>query len=472
MHMEENLIETDYLVIGAGAMAMAFVDTLLKETTAHIVIVDRHDRPGGHWNDAYPFVRLHQPSAFYGVNSRELDNATKHPAKLNEGLHEMASGAEVLSYFDQVMNQQFLPSGRVRYFPMCNYTGDRLDDHRFASLVSGTRHRVRVHKKLVDATHTQTAVPSTHPPRFRVEPGAQCVPPNHLPKIEHPHAGYVVVGAGKTGIDACLWLLQNAVEPAKICWIMPSDPWLIDRANLQPGLDNFERTIGGLTAQFEAIAAADSIPDLFARLEASGQLLRLDTSVEPTAYRCATVTQTELRELRRIDNIVRLGKVQVIEPTRIVLDQGSIATRPDALHIDCSASAIPSLPEMTVFEASKINLLMISSCQPLFSAALIAYVESHLADQAQMNALCTMVPPPHLPTDWLRMWAVNLGNQLRWAEREDLTRWIRQSRLYFLTSVVRGLKETDTGKLAQLHRLSVCKQQALVNLPRLLESIA
>jgi hypothetical protein len=70
------------------------------------------------------------------------------------------------------------------------------------------------------------------------------------------------------------------------------------------------------------------------------------------------------------------------------------------------------------------------------------------------------------------MWAVNLDNQLRWAEREDLTRWIRQSRLYFLTSVVRGLKETDTGKLAQLHRLSVCKQQALVNLPRLLESIA
>ena len=437
--MEANLIETDYLIIGAGAMAMAFVDTLLTETTAHIVIVDRHDRPGGHWNDAYPFVRLHQPSAFYGVNSRELGSATKASAQLNEGLHELASGAEVLSYFDQVMNQQFLSSGRVRYFPMCNYTGDRLDDHRFTSLVSGTHHQVRVHKKLVDATHTQTAVPSTHPPRYRVEPGVQCVPPNQLPKIEQPHAGYVVVGSGKTGIDACLWLLQNAIEPAKICWIMPSDPWLIDRANLQPGLDHFERTIGGLTAQFEAIAGADSIPDLFARLEASGQLLRLDPSVEPT---------------------------------RIVLDQGSIATRPDALHIDCSASAIPSLPDMTVFEGNRINLLMISSCQPLFSAALIAYVESHLADQAHMNALCTMVPPPHIPTDWLRMWAVNLGNQLRWAEHEDLTRWIRQSRLYFLTSVVRGLKETDTGKLAQLHRLSVCKQQALVNLPRLVESIA
>jgi len=70
--MDENPIETDYLVIGAGAMAMAFVDTLLKETNARIVMVDRHDRAGGHWNDAYPFVRLHQPSTCYGVNSREL----------------------------------------------------------------------------------------------------------------------------------------------------------------------------------------------------------------------------------------------------------------------------------------------------------------------------------------------------------------------------------------------------------------
>ncbi|POF43378.1 hypothetical protein B0D71_00760 [Pseudomonas laurylsulfativorans] len=469
--MDENLIETDYLVIGAGAMAMAFVDTLLKETNARIVMVDRHDRPGGHWNDAYPFVRLHQPSAFYGVNSRELGSGTKDHAQLNEGLYELASGAEVVSYYDQVMNQQFLPSGRVRYFPMCNYTGDRIEDHRFTSLLSGANHQVRVHKKVVDATHTQTEVPSTHPPRYRVEPGVQCMPLNNLPKIQHPHSSYVVVGSGKTGIDACLWCLQNGIAPAKICWIMPSDPWLIDRVNLQPGLENFERTIGGLTAQFEAIAAADSIPDLFSRLEASGQLLRMDKSVEPTAYRCATVTQAELRELRRIDNIVRLGKVRVIEPTRIVLEQGSIATSPNALHIDCSASAIPTLPDMTVFDGNKINLLMLSSCQPLFSAALIAYVESHLADQAEMNALCAMVPPPHIPTDWIRMWAVNLSNQLRWGEYEGLTRWIRQSRLYFLTAVVRGLQETDTAKLAQLHRLSVSKQQALASLPRLLESI-
>ena len=65
---------TDYLVIGAGASGMAFVDSLLDASDAEIVLVDRRHRPGGHWLDAYPFVRLHQPSANYGVPSRQLGN--------------------------------------------------------------------------------------------------------------------------------------------------------------------------------------------------------------------------------------------------------------------------------------------------------------------------------------------------------------------------------------------------------------
>ena len=66
------MTDVDYLIVGAGAMGMAFADTILTESTASVALVDRRARPGGHWNDAYPHVRLHQPSAFYGVNSRVL----------------------------------------------------------------------------------------------------------------------------------------------------------------------------------------------------------------------------------------------------------------------------------------------------------------------------------------------------------------------------------------------------------------
>ena len=54
-------IETDYLVIGAGAAGMSFTDALIDaDQDCDVVMVDRRHAPGGHWNDAYPFVRLHR----------------------------------------------------------------------------------------------------------------------------------------------------------------------------------------------------------------------------------------------------------------------------------------------------------------------------------------------------------------------------------------------------------------------------
>ncbi len=87
-----HTIEADYLVVGAGAMGMAFLDTLVSETEARVVVVDRNHAPGGHWATAYPFVRLHQPSAFYGVNSLSLGRGTIDQAGWNEWIYELATG--------------------------------------------------------------------------------------------------------------------------------------------------------------------------------------------------------------------------------------------------------------------------------------------------------------------------------------------------------------------------------------------
>ena len=94
------MLETDYLIVGSGAVGMAFSDILLTETDASIIIVDRYAKPGGHWNHAYPFVCLHQPSQFYGVSSKELSKGRKDRVGLNLGLYDLASGAEVSAYFD------------------------------------------------------------------------------------------------------------------------------------------------------------------------------------------------------------------------------------------------------------------------------------------------------------------------------------------------------------------------------------
>jgi hypothetical protein len=263
----QSPITADYLVIGTGAMGMAFTDVILTETDATVVMVDRHVRPGGHWNDAYPFVRLHQPSAFYGVNSLPLGTDRKDTQGPNAGLYELASGAEVLSYFDHVMQRKFLPSGRVQYYPMCDYMGHEPGEPamsstdgeapgivgRFVSLVSGERFEVVVTTRIVDATYMNVSVPSVRPPAYEVAAGVTCRPLNDLPRIERPADGYVVVGAGKTGADACLWLLGNGVDPDHISWIMPRDSWYLDRAQIQPG-DFFEVTARCFIDQYRHIA--------------------------------------------------------------------------------------------------------------------------------------------------------------------------------------------------------------------------
>ena len=66
-------VDADYLVVGAGAMGMAFTDALVDhDDRARVVMVDRRHGVGGHWLEAYPFVRLHQSSSFYGVASTRL----------------------------------------------------------------------------------------------------------------------------------------------------------------------------------------------------------------------------------------------------------------------------------------------------------------------------------------------------------------------------------------------------------------
>ena len=119
-------VQADYLVVGAGAGGLDFTDTLLSQSDGDVIVVDRRSGPGGHWNDAYPFVQLHQPSCFYGVDSMPLGDDRIDTSGINGGSCERATAPEVLDYFQRVMSDRLLPSGRVRYSPLHDF--DRGED--------------------------------------------------------------------------------------------------------------------------------------------------------------------------------------------------------------------------------------------------------------------------------------------------------------------------------------------------------
>jgi hypothetical protein len=464
--MQDNTLETDYLVIGAGAMGMAFTDVLVTETAATVVMVDRYARPGGHWTVAYPFVRLHQPSSFYGVNSRRLGSGRVDQVGWNRGLRELATGDEVCAYFERVMEQQFLPGGRVHYFPMCEYEGDG----RFTSRVTGARHAVRA-RRVVDATYMRVSVPAMRPPPYEVAAGVACVPPNGLPAMAGGFDRFVVVGAGKTGMDACLWLLSQGLEPGRITWVMPRDSWLWDRNHTQPTTTTAESTLARFAEQQEAFAVAGSVPELLARLEEGGHLVRLDRDVQPTMFRCATVSRAELSQLRRVRDVIRLGRVRGIDPGALRLDGGDVRVQGRALFVDCTADGLERRPAVPVFAGEAITLQSVRTCQQVFSAALIAHVEATVDDVALKNRICTPIPHPDTDGDYVRTSLANSLNTAEWARHESLQRWLATSRLNFLarpgTAATPRTEPPDPEAIALAERLRAARVPAIDNLRRL-----
>ncbi len=114
----------------------------------------------------------------------------------------------------------------------------------------------------------------------------------------------------------------------------------------------------------EAAWDAASISELFLRLEAAGQLLRIDRAVTPEIYRCAICTEADVEAMWRIYTAVRLGRVTALEPARIVLQRGAAPTTPQHVHINCSANGIPNKAPVPVFQTGLIGPQL---CAPLFA---------------------------------------------------------------------------------------------------------
>lgn len=448
---------------------MAFVDTLLSETEEdQIIIVDQYHQAGGHWTLAYPFVRLHQPAFFYGVSSKELSSGIKDSLGYNAGYYELSSGAAVKSYYDDVMRHRFLPSGRVQYFPMSTYLGDG----QFRSYLTGEVTKMKIRKKVVDSTYLKTQIPITHQPNFKVAEGVPFIPINDLVHVKTPPEGFVVLGGGKTGMDACIWLLENHVPADRITWIISRDSWLLDRQTTQPRPEFFESTIGNLAAQFEAVAQAASVPDLFDRLETAGVLVRIDQTVSPKMFHGATVSQQELKLLRSLKNKVRLGRVQEITTQEILLEEGRIPTNPQHLHIDCTASAVSNFKSCPIFQEKLIVPQTVRSYQPVFSASLIAFVEAHFGDDQEKNSLCQVVPLPNRATDWIHMLATFMMNQYSWNQHKKIRKWLLQNRLDGFSQLLAEADREDPVQQEIIKRMRDNIMPAMMKLQQFMQELS
>jgi len=430
--MVDEETATDYLVIGAGAAGMAFTDALLAHSDATVTIVDRRYAPGGHWIDAYPYVRLHQPSAFYGVSSVPLGRDALDVAGTNAGYYEQAGADEIRAYFAHVMDRHFLPGGRVRYFPSSEYLGEG----RFVSRLTGEARTVRARRKIVDTTYLEGSVPATSPPPFEVADGVRCVPAGGIARIGERPERFAIIGAGKTALDACVWLLEQGVPASAIRWIKPREAWWLNRRFHQPHalLPDFYR---GMAIQLEAMAQATSIDDLFARLEAETFLLRVDPGVAPTMLHGAVISEAELALLRRIEDVVRLGRVRRIERDEIVLDEGRVPTSEATVHVHCASRGLPRPPLRPIFEPGRVTVQPFVWGFACYQFAMLGVVEATIDSDEEKNRLCPPIAYWDANADYLGAFLAGLAYERARTAHPALASWAKDTRLNPLGAIGR-----------------------------------
>jgi hypothetical protein len=408
-------LDVDYLVVGAGAMGMAFTDALVDHAEVRVALVDHRTGPGGHWLNAYPFVRLHQASLFYGVASTPMGEGRLQTEGPEAGLQERADQPSICAYYADVL-ERMEGTGQVQFLGGTAYLGGRT----LAPLETGERLEVPERCRVVDARYLAPDIPAEMPRRFEVAEDALVVTPNELVELAGPPGQYVVAGSGKTATDTVVWLLQRGVEPDAICWVRPREPWMFNRAVIQPDPIIF---LGMVADLMREAAVATSLSELFVGLEESGVMLRIDPSLLPTMAKAPTLAQWELDLLRSVENVVRLGHITAVHRGRIDLAEGMVLVADDAVVVDCAADGLKTPPLVPIWRPEAITPQPVRSGFPCLGAALVGFVEASGRDDAEKNQLCMPSTYGNSLAQWALMSLQGARNTAAFRSAPDVREW-------------------------------------------------
>jgi hypothetical protein len=136
--------------------------------------------------------------------------------------------------------------------------------------------------------------------------------------------------------------------------------------------------------------------------------------------RLPTVSDWEIDQLRRIDNVVRLGHVRRIERDQIVLERGAIPTTPRHLHVHCGAYGL-RLPIVPIFGPDSMTLQPTRGGFACYGAAQAAFVEAHRQDDADKNRVCLPSGYPHDVYHWAACgWPARNRTPSSWGNRTSV----------------------------------------------------
>ncbi|MEM1429162.1 MAG: FAD-dependent oxidoreductase [Pseudomonadota bacterium] len=199
----------DLVVVGAGVAGLnaLYAATEYLPSTARALLIDQKHAPGGMWNTAYDYVRLHQPHPMFTVGDMTWD--------WSKPRDYLARRDEVRDHLARAIGAV---SGRINLEVALSRTVASCDE---VQTDRGPRARLRFHANdmpeqatTVEATRAIFASGLDYRP---AEPLAlssrnvvSIIPQATLETLAaHPRAPVCVVGGGKTGMDTVLAVLSQ-----------------------------------------------------------------------------------------------------------------------------------------------------------------------------------------------------------------------------------------------------------------------
>ena len=119
-----DILEADYLVVGAGATGMAFTDALID----HADVTWSWSTVGTGWV-GIGWTRTRSSASIRRRRSTAWPRRCSAAGGIQQdgpeaGLHERATAPEICAYYARVLRERMLASGRVSFHPNCEYVGD------------------------------------------------------------------------------------------------------------------------------------------------------------------------------------------------------------------------------------------------------------------------------------------------------------------------------------------------------------
>ena len=155
------------------------------------------------------------------------------------------------------------------------------------------------------------AIPE-NPLPFPVDEGIRVMTPNQIydacqQKGERRKAmlknKYVVLGAGKTGADAIVYLQREMkIDPANIAWVIANDVWMLN-GEVSGNPFDWPKYLARYDNDIEKAAFA---------MEEKGLVVRLDKTITPIRFRFPVIQPDEFELLKKVKTTIRRGRATAI----------------------------------------------------------------------------------------------------------------------------------------------------------------